>query len=123
MLKNAVNDQVKLVNLGYVDRVSRFLIGAALVASVYILTTPAELSWALYLPLVGLYPLTTAMVGWDPLYAILGVNTNVKSVTEAAMAKAIRQTAYVLNGGIVESEKSRVGNDSQFYTPTGRSAA
>lgn len=55
-------------NVGSIDRVLRITLGLALIA------------WALFLggPLwawVGVVPLATALVGFCPLYPLIGVNT------------------------------------------------
>jgi hypothetical protein len=58
-------------NEGTADRVVRILIG--LVALGLFFFGPA---WGMrWLLLVGLVPLVTGLVGWCPLYAVLGVST------------------------------------------------
>ena len=59
-------------NIGTVDRVLRILVGLALIAwalgyvpGVY----PSVWGW------IGLVPLATALVGWCPVYRLLGVDT------------------------------------------------
>ena len=56
------------MNIGTVDRVLRAVIGVVLIALVFV--GPKTLwGW------VGLVPLATAVVGWCPLYALLGIKT------------------------------------------------
>ena len=55
-------------NLGTLDRVIRALIGLALVF--WALNTQSGLFGAL-----ALIPLGTALIGWCPLYRLLGLNT------------------------------------------------
>ncbi len=68
-------------NIGLVDRVIRLLIGAALIGTSYYYV--AHLNqvagvwdmWGTYAILFAIYPLMTAMLGWDPLYSLFRVRT------------------------------------------------
>lgn len=62
---------MSIANEGAVDRSIR-LIGAALLLSSVFVGAPAG-----YL---GLYPLVTAVFGYDPLYAVLGADTRFSTV-------------------------------------------
>ena len=74
-------------NLGWLDRLIRFMIGTAmLVAPVtYLLylspETPtwindgAPMDWPYYSMLLSSYPLLTAMLGHDPVYALFGLKS------------------------------------------------
>jgi hypothetical protein len=55
-------------NEGAIDRVLRVIVGAGIVSLAYI---GPQTPWA-YL---GLVPLLTGLVGFCPLYAVLGINT------------------------------------------------
>ncbi len=55
-------------NVGTVDRVVRLIAGLAILSLVFV--GPHTL-WGL----LGLVPLLTAIVGWCPPYAILGIST------------------------------------------------
>ncbi len=54
-------------NVGGIDRVLRILVGAALVALFFVQGSP----WFL----LGLVPLVTGLVGYCPVYTILGFRT------------------------------------------------
>lgn len=55
-------------NLPTASRVIRGVIGAGLIA--FVLTTPeAPLGWYALLPLLAVYPMFTAIIGWDPIKA------------------------------------------------------
>lgn len=59
-------------NIGSIDRVLRIVVGLALIALAlgYLPGfTPSVWGW------IGVIPLGTALIGWCPLYTILGVNT------------------------------------------------
>lgn len=55
-------------NIGSLDRIIRIIVGCALLSIVFI--GPKTL-WGL----LGLIPLGTALIGWCPPYALLGINT------------------------------------------------
>ena len=58
-------------NVGGIDRILRILVGVALVG------------WGIYARnwwgAIGLIPLFTALVGWCPLYTLIGVSTRKNS--------------------------------------------
>ena len=55
-------------NLPKISRVIRGMFGAGLIA--FVLTTPAApLGWYAILPLLAIYPIFTAITGWDPIKA------------------------------------------------------
>jgi hypothetical protein len=56
------------MNEGTIDRIIRIVIGAVLVGLAY---TGNLGQWAY----IGIIPLFTGIIGWCPLYAILGVQT------------------------------------------------
>jgi len=58
-------------NIGGVDRVIRIVIGLALLWYA-LLAAPTGYNWVGW---IGVIPLLTALVGFCPLYTILGINT------------------------------------------------
>lgn len=57
-------------NMGTLDRVVRVVIGLVLLSLLVVLHGGAR-----YIGLVGLIPLATALVGFCPLYRLLGIRT------------------------------------------------
>ncbi len=55
-------------NIGYVERIVRFVVGVVLVSLVYV---GPENPWFF----LGLIPIGTAILGWCPPYQLLGINT------------------------------------------------
>lgn len=55
-------------NIGSIDRLIRLVVGIGLLSLVFV--GPQTL-WGL----VGIVPLVTALIGWCPPYALLGINT------------------------------------------------
>ena len=59
-------------NVGTIDRVLRISVGVALIAAAIGFVGPAyQTMWGW----IGLIPLATGMVGWCPLYTVLGMKT------------------------------------------------
>jgi len=55
-------------NIGNLERVVRAVVGLALIAIVFV---GPQTPWGW----LGLIPLGTALMGWCPPYALLGINT------------------------------------------------
>jgi hypothetical protein len=55
-------------NIGGIDRMIRIIVGLAILSLVFV---GPQTPWGL----LGLVPLLTALVGWCPPYALLGINT------------------------------------------------
>ena len=64
-------------NIGLFDRVARFIVGFALLVagSIGMSMSPAITTWEATAILVSVYPVLTAILGWDPLYALFGART------------------------------------------------
>lgn len=57
-------------NLGWIDRSLRMIIGWAIIAVAYAdLSQGAMVGWHSYALVVSVYPILTALIGWDPLYS------------------------------------------------------
>lgn len=57
-------------NVGSVDKIVRIVLGLGLLSLLFLLEAPMK-----YLGLIGIVPLLTSLMGWCPLYTLLGVNT------------------------------------------------
>jgi hypothetical protein len=55
-------------NIGNIERVVRAVVGLALIAIVFV---GPQTPWGW----IGVVPLLTAVLGWCPPYALLGINT------------------------------------------------
>lgn len=71
---SANNSRFVLQNMGLIDRVVRFLVGGGILGylvSYHEMKHPSiSLGWQTALVAVSIYPLVTAMIGWDPFYAL-----------------------------------------------------
>ncbi|WP_455366014.1 YgaP family membrane protein [Kaarinaea lacus] len=70
-------------NIGFIDRSLRFIIGGILFGSIFYLSPSAMVSIAGFemmlvklLPIVSIYPLLTAWVGWDPFYHLANISSS-----------------------------------------------
>lgn len=66
------NTEIRPYNLQIHERVIRIIIGTGFILSVLFLSAPVNLM--IILPLIGIYPCLTGIVGWDPLYHLAGLN-------------------------------------------------
>jgi Protein of unknown function (DUF2892) len=57
-------------NVGSADKIVRIVLGLGLLSLLFLLDAPMK-----YFGLIGIVPLFTALMGWCPLYTLLGVNT------------------------------------------------
>ncbi len=57
-------------NVGSLDKTLRIILGLGLLSLLFLLEAPMN-----YLGLIGLVPLGTSLMGWCPLYSLLGINT------------------------------------------------
>lgn len=55
-------------NVGSVDKILRIIVGLALIAIVFV---GPQTPWGW----IGVVPLITALVGYCPLYKVIGINT------------------------------------------------
>jgi hypothetical protein len=61
-------------NVGTADRIFRILLGVVLIAFAIPIGFPAT-GWN-WVGWIGFVPILTALVGWCPLYAMLGISTS-----------------------------------------------
>jgi hypothetical protein len=73
-------------NLGWLDRLLRFIIGTAMirVSATYLFLSTATptwlkegepMNWPYYLMLIAIYPIVSAIMGRDPFYGLLGIRS------------------------------------------------
>ena len=57
-------------NVGSADKIVRILLGLGLLSLLFLLEAPMK-----YLGLIGFVLLLTSLMGWCPLYSLVGINT------------------------------------------------
>ena len=72
-------------NIGFIDRSLRFVIGGVLFGSIFYLSPStmvnifgSEVMLLKLLPIISIYPLLTAWVGWDPVYHIAHIRSSTR---------------------------------------------
>ncbi len=55
-------------NMGSIDRTARIVLGLGLISLVFV---GPQTPWGW----IGVIPLATALIGWCPLYSLLGINS------------------------------------------------
>ncbi len=72
-------------NIGFIDRSSRFVIGGILFGSIFYLSPAAmvsifgfEVMLMKLLPIISIYPLLTAWIGWDPFYHLANISSSMR---------------------------------------------
>lgn len=60
-----------LQNIGIIDRVTRILVGSVMIGVWFVYPIASVSMWFALLPLLGVFPLITGMLGWCPTYAML----------------------------------------------------
>lgn len=73
--------QIYKSNLNFTDRQIRYVVGAALLA-IPLLVQPETMGLWTIMILSSIPVITTAILGWDPLYAVLGKTTYVEGEEE-----------------------------------------
>ncbi|ALP53566.1 hypothetical protein Tel_10710 [Candidatus Tenderia electrophaga] len=56
-------------NMANSDKVARYALGAVLIASIFVVA-PAYTSSVVLLPLIAIPIVISAIIGWDPVYAL-----------------------------------------------------
>ena len=62
------DEEIIMQNVGTIDRIGRVTVGLTLISLVFF---GPQTPWGW----IGVIPLATALIGWCPLYPILGINT------------------------------------------------
>jgi hypothetical protein len=60
-------------NVGSIDKIVRFILGAALLSLVFLIQGPER-----WLGLTGIILLGTGLISWCPIYFLFGINTCAK---------------------------------------------
>jgi hypothetical protein len=75
-------------NISNTERAVRIIVGLALTYSVLLQT--GTLGLAAILPLIAVYPVMTAIIGWDPVYNMIAQfkNRNARTSANTSIASA-----------------------------------
>ena len=56
-------------NVGNVDKLARYAVGATLIGAILVVA-PLQVGWIVFLPLIAIPIVISAIIGWDPIYAL-----------------------------------------------------
>lgn len=76
----------EVCNIGNIERVWRLVAGSLLIAITFF--SSSDLGLAALLPIIAVYPLMTAVLGWDPFYLWSGANPSFKGPTNQKFEKS-----------------------------------
>ena len=63
-------------NMSRRDRLARLIVGLSMLWVSWAWEAPEEAIWPVVLRVFSLFPLVTGLLGWCPVYTILGLSTN-----------------------------------------------
>ena len=69
--KSLQNQSNALQNIGIIDRTVRIIVGSAMIGVWFVYPIATVNIWFALLPLLGVFPLLTGILGWCPTYALL----------------------------------------------------
>jgi hypothetical protein len=64
-----------LQNVGIIDRTIRILVGLGMIGAWFFYPIESVSLWFVALPLLGIAPLLSGILGWCPIYALFGTKT------------------------------------------------
>jgi hypothetical protein len=64
-----------LQNISAIDRTARIIIGAALISVWFVAEFSAVNMWLAALPLIGIIPLLSGIIGWCPVHALFNTRS------------------------------------------------
>jgi hypothetical protein len=68
--KSLQNQTYALQNIGIIDRTVRLVVGSIMIGAWFIYPVDTFTMWSALLPLLGVFPLLTGILGWCPTYAV-----------------------------------------------------
>ena len=82
-------------NIHYIERVLRLFVGMSLIGSVFYIPVPFD--YLIVLPLLGIYPCLTSIVGWDPIYYLADIDQTEMSfnIVERLVANELNESNKV----------------------------
>ena len=75
LIDKTLHNPNALQNLGIFDRVARVVIGLGMIGVWFFYPIQSVSMWLALVPLIGIYPLLSGILGWCPVYAMLHKKT------------------------------------------------
>lgn len=70
LIDKSLQNRNALQNIGLIDRTVRVIVGLAMIAVWFVYPIASVSMWFAVLPLLGVFPLLSGILGWCPVYAI-----------------------------------------------------
>jgi len=70
LIDKSLQNSNALQNIGLIDRTVRVIVGLAMISVVLFYPFESVNLWFAILPLLGVYPLLSGILGWCPTYAL-----------------------------------------------------
>jgi len=70
LIDKSLQNKNALQNIGLIDRSVRILVGAGMVSTMFFYPFESVTLWLAIVPLVGIFPLLSGIIGWCPTYAM-----------------------------------------------------
>ena len=70
LIDKSLQNKNALQNIGLIDRSVRIIVGAGMVSTVFFYPFESVTLWFAIVPLVGIFPLLSGIIGWCPTYAM-----------------------------------------------------
>lgn len=64
-----------LQNIGVIDRTARIILGLVMIGAWFVYPIASVSMWFALLPLLGIFPLLTGILGWCPTYAMFNTRS------------------------------------------------
>lgn len=71
LIDKSLQNSNALQNIGLIDRTVRVVIGLAMISVLFVYPVESVSLWFVLLPLIGVFPLLSGVLGWCPTYAAL----------------------------------------------------
>ncbi|WP_455374560.1 YgaP family membrane protein [Kaarinaea lacus] len=69
MIDKTLQHKYPLQNISAIDRTARIVIGMALISALFFMDINSVNLWLVVLPLIGIVPLMSGIIGWCPVHA------------------------------------------------------
>ncbi|MGD8570949.1 MAG: DUF2892 domain-containing protein [Gammaproteobacteria bacterium] len=74
-IDKSLQHRYPLQNISVIDRTARIIIGAALIGVWFVVDISSMTFWLAALPLIGIIPLLSGIIGWCPVHALFNTKS------------------------------------------------
>ena len=70
LIDKSLQNSNAIQNIGLIDRIVRIVVGAGMISTLFFFDFKAVTLWLAVVPLIGVFPLLSGVLGWCPTYAM-----------------------------------------------------